>query len=111
MRGGMGEVVSGGSNERQKWARAEEVGIRPRVEAIHLSGGDGIPCRAAEEAGEEGGGRGGGGGSGVGQRRRAGAGGDGCDELAWEDGGSGCARDGGSGRRGWGKWTGRCGGE
>ena len=56
MRGGMGEVVSGGSNERRKWARAEEVGIRPRVEAIHLSGGDGIPCRAAEEAGEEGGG-------------------------------------------------------
>jgi len=54
----MGEVVSGGSNERRKWARAEEVGIRPRVEAIHLSGGGGIRCRAeTEEAGEEGGGR------------------------------------------------------
>ena len=51
-----GRRLSGGSNERRKWARAEEVGIRPRVEAIHLSGGDGIPCRAAEEAGEEGGG-------------------------------------------------------
>ena len=59
-------MVSGGSNERRKWARAEEVGIRPRVEAIHLSGGGGIPCRAAEEAGEEGGGR-----AGVEGRRRA----------------------------------------
>ena len=63
MRGGMGEVVSGGSNERRKWARAEEVGIRPRVEAIHLSGGGGIPCRAETE---EGGGR-----AGVEGRRRA----------------------------------------
>ena len=60
-------MVSGGSNERRKWARAEEVGIRPRVEAIHLSGGGGIPCRAeTEEAGEEGGGR-----AGVEGRRRA----------------------------------------
>ena len=34
---GTREVVLGGSNERRKWARAEEVSIRPRAEAI--SGG------------------------------------------------------------------------
>ena len=55
---GTREVVSGRSNEWRKWARAKEVSIRLRVEAIHLSGGGGIPCQAeTEEAGEEGGGR------------------------------------------------------
>ena len=36
-----GRRLSGGSNERRKWAQAEEVSIGLRAEAIHLSGGDG----------------------------------------------------------------------
>ena len=62
-----GRWLSGGSNDRRKWARAEYMSIGPRAEAIHLSGGGGIPCRAeTEEVGEEGGGR-----AGVEGKRRA----------------------------------------
>jgi len=47
----------GGSNERRKWARAEEVSIGPRAEAISggsNAGGGGRRVRDEEAAGSRG---------------------------------------------------------